>query len=331
MTNAEFHRLSIDARNSLSTLTREVMKRIKAVYIEAARNVAEQVALADLASTFAGQSELTTASRVSIYRQLEEEAAKVAAAIESNGKIGLNTAVAKIGTANDTFLAQALNDAGVVAISRQVVAQIVSGVNAKVVESVVNRVWSDGYTFSKRCWLAGQRFQDDIKNVLATGLAEGRDALEIAKDINLYTRDGKVKLMQRWGKLHRGSREFARRIPKNVDWRAMRLVRTELYISLRDAGVQHGLANPACIQEWDWVRQSSTDWGCACPDYAKGSPYKLNDLPSTPHANCLCAVVPRMVPIEQFTKELQAWANGESQPRIQQWFDDYYLPAERVA
>jgi len=331
MTNAEFHRLSIQARNSLPDLTRRIMKKIKKVYEEAARNVAEQVALADLASTFGGQSELTTASRVSVYRQLEQEAAKVAAAIEENGKIGLQMAVEKIGTANDTFMAQAFNDAGIATISRAVIAQIVSGVNTKVVESVVNRVWSDGYNFSKRCWLAGQRFQDDIKNILSTGLAEGRDVFDIAKDINIYSRDGKVKLFQRWDKLKRGSKEFAKRVPKNVDWRALRLVRTELYISLRDAGVQYGLANPACTQEWDWIRQSSTDWGCSCPDYAKGSPYKLEDLPSTPHANCLCAVVPRMIPREQFQEQLKSWARGESQPGIQKWFEDYYLPSERAA
>ena len=331
MTSAEYHRLSVRARNTLSSLTRDVMRRVRAVYQEAAREVAEKVAVASLAETLAGQSRLTTQSLASIELQLKEAVRVIADAIETEGTAGITRSVERIGTINDRFMSEAFNRAGSTQIDRAVIGEIVSGVNEQVVQSVVNRVWQDGYTFSHRCWIAGQRFQDDIKNVLASGLAQGRDVLKIAKDIQIYTADGKVRLMQRYGTLQRGTREFAKRIPKAVDYRALRLVRTELYASLRDASVEQGKINPAATGLWDWVRQGSVDWGCDCPDFASGGPYTLDALPSTPHANCLCGTVPRLQPTAEFNDRLREWADGGADPGLDQWYRDVYLPAERAA
>ena len=331
MTSAEFRRLSLAARNSLGRLTRQTMRLVKATYERAAEQVAREVALASISEALAGQSAITTQSLVSIHRQLEAAAADIARAIETQGTAGIRLSVEKIGTLNDTFLGEAFNRAGVTKVNRVTIAQIVSGLNEAVVRSVVNRIWQDGYTFSQRCWRAGQRFQDDIKNVLSAGLAQGRDALAIAQDIQIYTADGKVQLMQRYGELVRGTREFSKRIPKVVDYRAIRLVRTELYESLRDASVEQGKINPAATGLWDWVRQGSTDWGCDCPDYASGSPYTLDALPSTPHSNCLCAVVPRLENEAEFNDRLVAWADGAPDEKMDAWYRDVYLPTETAA
>jgi hypothetical protein len=219
------------------------------------------------------------------------------------------------------------NRSAVTKVDQIVIGQIVSGVNDAVVQSVVNRVWQDGYTFSDRVWRIGRRYQEDIKKVLSAGLAQGRDVLDIARDIQVYTADGKLRLMQRYGELRRGTAEFTRRIPMKVDYRALRLVRTELYASLRDAGVQQGLANPACTKLWDWVRQSSRDWGCECPDYARDGPYTLEALPSTPHSNCLCAVVPQLESLASFNGRLASWADGAPDVGLDEWYSTVYLPA----
>jgi len=323
MTSSQFRRLVLRARNSLSHLTREVMERIHTVYVQAAVEVARKVAAAEMA----GAAEITVTSLASINQQLIAAADDIARAISTEGIAGIRLSAEKIGTINDTYISQAFNRAGVTKVDQAVIAQIVSGVDTTVVSSVVNRVWQDGYTFSDRVWRIGRHYRDDIRNVLSAGLAQGRDVLDIARDIQVYTADGKLRLMQRYGELERGTREFARRIPKNVDYRSLRLVRTELYASLRDASVQQGLVNPASTGLWDWVRQSSRDWGCECQDFADGSPYTLEALPSTPHANCLCATVARLQNLADFEKRLGAWDGGAPDAALDEWYNTVYLPA----
>lgn len=323
MTSAEFRRLSIQARNTLSDVTRATMKRLRVVFEQAADDIAARIAVAEMA----GLSELTTASMTSINLQLEQAAVAVRDSLNTNGRLAIQKSVERVGTINDRFISEAFNRAGVTIIDRAVVGRIVAGVNTRVVTSVVNRIWQDGYTFSDRIWRVGRRYRDDLRNVLSGGLAQGRDALQIAKDLQVYVSDGKVRLMQRWDTLQRGTREFARRIPKNVDYRALRLVRTELYASLRDASLQHGLINPAATGLWDWIRQSSVDWGCDCPGFALDSPYTTEAVPGTPHANCLCAVVARLQRTQDFQDRLRKWDAGAADPGLDQWYQQVYLPA----
>lgn len=326
MTAEEFRRLELAARASLSTLNHSVRKKLLDTYKAAATEVADKVARAEYAVIMKGHSELTVQSLVSIELQLRDAADAIAASLGAEGEAAIRKAIESVGSVHDRYWAEVFNRVGKVSIERVVAAAVVSGVNERVVESVLNRVWQDGYKFSSRVWKAGQAVKDDLRAVLSSGLAQGRDILDIAQDIQVYATKGKAALMNRYGELLRGTREFARRIPKSIDYRAVRLVRTETYSALRDASIQQGIANPAALQLWDWVRQSLTDWGCSCPDYAANSPYTLESLPSTPHANCLCAVTSRMVSSSDFADRLQAWSNGVSDPALDQWYHDYYLP-----
>ena len=93
--------------------------------------------------------------------------------------------------------------------------------------------------------------------------------------------------MKRYGKLERGTAEYARRIPRSVDYRALRIVRSELYASLKEVGIENGKANPSALDKFDWVMQSGrADWDCDCPDLAAGSPYTAAQFPAQPHPNC---------------------------------------------
>ena len=322
MTNEEFRTLTLAARDSLSNVTRGTMRGIRRAYKDAADSVADAVAAARLA----GHAQITVESMVSIQRQLEAGADAIRDAVEAGTLGGVRISVEKIGSVHDRYISSVFNRAGVTIVDRAVIAQIVSGVNERVIRSVVNRVWQDGYTFSRRVWRVGSGFIDDIRNVISAGLAQGRDVLDIARDIQVYTADGRVALMERYGTLERGTREFSKRIPRRVDWRALRLARSELYASLMDANIEQGKMNPASTELWDWVRQGSIDHDCDCPDYARNSPYKLNDLPGYPHANCLCTAIVRLQNQDEFNERLQDWAAGKPDPDLDQWYTDVYLP-----
>ena len=119
--------------------------------------------------------------------------------------------------------------------------------------------------------------------------------------------------------------EFAKRIPRNVDYRAMRIVRSELYASLKETGLESGRANPSALDAYDWVMQSGrADWDCDCPDLARNSPYTYAQFPAQPHPNCGCYSVARLMDTNDFVADLKRWSNGEDVPYIDDWKAKYY-------
>lgn len=224
-------------------------------------------------------------------------------------------------------------------ITREGLGRIVSGVQEDVVKSLVSRIYSDGYSFSDRIWKTGTDdsgrpasvradWQERIKMTVAAGIAQGRDPAKIAKDIQVYTKDGKEHLLKRWGGLERGTAEFAKRLPKNIDYRAARLVRSELYASLQDAQVSSGRKNPASDGLYDWVLSNGRQhWECECEALAAGSPYKADEVPSYPHPNCLCYVRPHLIDMDKFVADLAAWAKGGSVEYLDKWHRDVYAAA----
>jgi hypothetical protein len=200
-------------------------------------------------------------------------------------------------------------------------------VNSDMVAALQTRIWQDGYTFSHRVWRVGTEYQKQIKRVVSAGLAQGRDPVEIARDIEVYVRDGKQKMASRWGPdLEQGTKRWLKRIRKNVDYNAMRLVRSELYQSLQDTGRESGRINPAAYDQYDWImEQARQHWSCLCPEYSDGSPYTYETVPSMPHPNCRCRVQPRLRSDRNFQKDLKQWVGGKRVPYIDQWYSEIYL------
>ncbi|MGD8567330.1 MAG: hypothetical protein PVJ39_04545 [Gammaproteobacteria bacterium] len=161
-----------------------------------------------------------------------------------------------------------------------------TGLSDTVITNMVSRIYQDGYMYSGRVWRAASDYQTQINRVLSTGISLNRDVIEIARDIEQYTRYGKDSLMQRYGELEHGTKRFTRRIRRRVDYRALRLVRSELAASLQDAALIAGQNNPASNGLYEWIRVNVQEWGCDCPDNAANSPYTLENVPDYPHANC---------------------------------------------
>ena len=216
-------------------------------------------------------------------------------------------------------------------ITREGLGRLVAGLNSRVLESMTTRLWSDGYTFSERIWgQAGIKgdWLEKIKLTVSAGIAQGRDPVKIAKDIQVYTADGKIALGQRWGTLERGTAEFAKRIPGRLDWRAQRLVRSELGASLQDAAVLGGEANPATTGEYDWVLQLGRQhWGCDCEDLAAGGPYTAETIPTYPHPSCGCHPEPHLREMGAFLSDLKSWAHGEKVDYLDAWHEGVYKAA----
>jgi hypothetical protein len=324
MTVREFEAALRAARRTYPNLTREAMENLLVSYEQAARLAADAVLRAEMA----GHSNITTESWARIQRQLEQGAAIVREQLDVQIRKTLTQGTAVQSGVHGMYMVDAVRAAGAGnKITMLGIENMFSAVNERVVRSVVNRVFQDGYTYSQRVWQVGTQYQNDIKNLISSGLSQGRDVIKIAKDLEGYLQEGKQWLVKRYGpNLIRGTKEFLSRIGDRIDARALRLIRSELYMSIQEAAKQQGHVAPSCTDEYDFVLQAGRqNWGCECPDIAANGPYPYNEVPDYPHPNCFCTLRPRLRDRAEFIDDLTRWANdGDNVPYLDNWYKNIY-------
>lgn len=338
MDQATYNRLYRQARDNFQILTAQTMRQLNKIYIEASDNVAR--AIREAIKT--GKSSITIDSWNAINKQLQEGADRISKAVELGISGSVTYGYGMYANIDKKYVLDSAKLAGATQITATGMDNIAVAVNNQLLTSLVNRVYADDYTYSDRIWgefkegATGQipigingDYQYRIKNTVSAGLAQGRDVLKIAKDVQVYTKDGKIALMKRYGALVRGTREFTQRISDKVDWRSLRLVRSELYASLQQASVLQGEMNPATTGMFNWVLTPFAAHSCICPDLAAASPYKANEVPSYPHSNCLCSVVPILEDSRTFNARMRKFANGEYDEKMTTWYNNSYLRYNR--
>jgi hypothetical protein len=320
VTAAEYAAAYRRARTTLPYITRRTMLELRRTYVAAAKQAADELARAELA----GYGELTMASWAQIEQALLEGAREIQRHLDQAIPLAVKDIAGKVTQIDETYLTQAITGAGA-GLDLVKVKNLFVDASDKVVRSLVNRIFSDGYSYSQRIWRVGVGYQDSMKRVITAGIGSGRDVADVARDLEIYVQRGKAGLAQRWGDLV-GS-DFTRRVRGSVDYNALRLVRSELYMSLQDAARLDGQINPACTGLFDWIRYNATDWGCECPDLAAGSPYTEDELPDYPHPNCQCEIRPRLMDGNEFINDLKAFARGERVGYIDDWYNGHYRAA----
>jgi len=330
MTNKQYADLYKKARSRFPLIQKDIYKSIRSVYLEAATEAAKIVKQ----TTEAGLSELTSTAWRAIEEQLRASASAISTATDNGIKSSINQSYwGSIGRPGygriDTNFILANSPEGLFSANR--LSEIAVGVNNRLIEALATRVLSDGYKLSDRIWGAsglGANYTADITNLINAGIAQGRDVVDIAKDIELYVSKGRdaVFTAGRYGTLEPGTSEYIKRIRKTVDYRALRLVRSELYASMQTAAIWQARINPACIGMVDWVLSAAhIDWGCECDSLAKDGPYEILRVPGYPHSNCMCVLRPVLREREEFVNDLAAWANDGSVPYLDQWYNEIYL------
>jgi hypothetical protein len=322
MTQQEYYRLHAQARREAAALSLASRAKIAEIYRKAATEAAE-VARRTIER---GLSELTSERWSMMAAQLNQAANSIVSGVDPliRDTVGKTTPLFARINADYLLTAVATAEAGNL-ITEFTVGRMVAAVNKRVVESLVTRIWQDGYTYSDRVWNLKDDWLERIKATVSAGIAQGRDPIKIARDIQVYTADGKIALMKRYGSLKAGTAEFAKRIPGNVDWRAVRLVRSELYASLQDASAQAGDMNPGCTGEYDWVLSATReDWPCDCAELAAASPYTKESIPEYPHSHCQCTVRPRLRDRKSFVADLKRFARGEDVDYLDKWYAEKY-------
>lgn len=138
----------------------------------------------------------------------------------------------------------------------------------------------DGYTLSDRIWRTAGDMRRQIDRVLAEGIAQGKGALQIAKDLEPYLQPGRV------GRLTR--KPYGTR----ASYDAMRLARTEITAAHTRAGLMSANLNPF-VSGYRVALSRQHPQPDICDTVVAGGPYALDDVVNLPplHPHCLCTVL----------------------------------------
>jgi hypothetical protein len=190
--------------------------------------------------------------------------------------------------------------------------------------------FGQSHSLSKSLWAAVGDAEEKIMDVVWGGISQGRDVRSVSTDLMAYLKGGPEAVKGRWGKLEPGTREYAKRLgSKGVDYRAMRLYRSEIHRHQQEAAVEEGEDNPACTGLYDWILMPGRGtFSCACPEIAAEGPYTKDTIPAYPHPNCDCMVEPRLKDSDDLIRDLKDYVNGvpsEGANEISLWAQRYEL------
>jgi hypothetical protein len=198
--------------------------------------------------------------------------------------------------------------------------------------------------YSRSVWKLGNGYKKDIQNVIYEGLLRERDIVDIAKDIQVYAREGKGSLAQRYANLDTSPMKpgetqaewkarvnrFRSRIPHNVDYRALRLARSTAQGAVQDALIVAYETNPA-VKSFNWVLSPAHKNYSVCEDIVATNPhtYESWNWGNPPHPNCQSHAEPNIIPKEEFIEDLRNWETSPGQNGtiyISDWYGKYYQP-----
>lgn len=93
-------------------------------------------------------------------------------------------------------------------------------------------------------------------------------------------------------------KQYSRRIGgAGLDYRSIRIVRTETAAMLADEETDFAKNSYAATGKVDWILKSGREqWNCKCAEYAAGGPYDIDNLPAQipVHPCCDCELRPRL-------------------------------------
>jgi hypothetical protein len=189
-------------------------------------------------------------------------------------------------------------------------------INRKAVEALHARTWSDGLNISDRIWNIKEGTKENLVDFLKLSQAEGRSAVDIARDLNNYVKGGRKTISP--------ALAAKKRFPKNLDYRALRIARTEYTQSFMEGVYASGQVSPS-YKGIKWLLSDAHPEPDVCDPMA-GKVYKQGNEPAIPHPNCMChQVAVHNETIEQFADRVNKWRNNPaSQPDLEHWYQNVY-------
>jgi hypothetical protein len=317
----QFARYILEARSDFLRLRLRQEPALRQIYIDAADRVADEIRR--LKSTV---GPLTRAHLTTLEKSLRQEADMISQNITKRLQDDLPRAVEAGAKPVQQHLLTAFEQAGV-ALDAVRLQRGFGDVNSQAVETIWART-RNGMTLSGRIWEKGQEARDAIRSIIWDGTARGRDAVQIARDLEKYVRHGRGTLAKDYPEM---MKRMGKRIPKDLSYEALRLARTEMSMAFQEGTYAAGRVSPS-YKGIRWMLSSSHPIQDVCDDLATADLYGMGpggypsgEEPVVPHPNCLCVSVPIVEDTDELVERLERWvANPGSEPDLEQWYNDVW-------
>lgn len=195
----------------------------------------------------------------------------------------------------------------------------------RAIQTSFARSHEDGLKLSERIWNIGQHNKKIMSDIVRAGA--GEDVVTVARSLESYVKKGKTSIAANYPNM---IKRMDSRIPANLDYKALRLARTELTAAYGEGVIASAKATPV-VKYVKWVISSSHPRKDICDTNANGGPngngiYEAMSCPIYPaHPNCICTLQPAPENTTVVVDKLKAWLkNPQSQPEIEEWYQTHY-------
>lgn len=136
---------------------------------------------------------------------------------------------------------------------------------------------------SQKVYQTSQLAKGWVDQKVNSGLGRGLSARELAKEVRDMIRSD---------------------VKGGVSYAAMRLARTEINAANKFAS-EHDNAEKPFVESIEWRLSKSHPFRDICDVLAAQGPYPKDEVPDTPHPQCFCYQVPKVIDEDEFVKNLQ--------------------------
>lgn len=200
-------------------------------------------------------------------------------------------------------------------------------VNKRAVEAIWART-EHGLHLSDRIWQKDQKYRMAMSEIIQDGVATGEDPVETARQLEKYVRRGKKTMAVDYPEM---MERMGSRIPQDVSYEALRLVRTETAAAFGEGTIASASVSPS-YKGMKWVLSGSHPVRDKCDVLAeadhglgKGVWPPGQEPPMPAHPNCLCVLISVHEDTDSFMRRLNEWTKDpSSQPGLDDWYTNVY-------
>lgn len=301
----------LNARKNFLKLNKSQEKELLNLYQELAKQLQSDIASCRTTSQESYLNNLHQIVELNI-KDLNGELNKIVKAnIETSSQIASATELEYYQSITDDVSLSAAFKGTVVNTSHETVKKLIQG-----------QFYKNKTSLDQRLWNITDKSVKDIDTLIKVNVLRGANAKELAKQVEKYVNPLK--------KIEFKNDEVG--FSKKVSYQASRLSRTSITHSFRETQIQQAMNNPFNMgMKWELspshgVRMHGKS--DICDDYANQNNYELGsgvfptDKMPIGHPQCLCVTYQVNTNIRSAMEELKAWTNGESNEKLDKWYED---------
>lgn len=195
-----------------------------------------------------------------------------------------------------------------------VLIKIFRDVSSNSVKLIMNgKLYKDNKSLKRRIRMCLNKLQKDLNYIVRQGAKQNKNNSEIIKDLQTYLKVNSVKSLA-W-------RNSYPKASKKVDYHMQTICRTSFNHSYQEAQRESCKRNPYVVGI-KWLT-SNNHKVCELCKSRDGVIYKIDEVPLD-HPRGMCTTIPVLEKeLDQIGEELKRWIEGESNSKLDNWFNKY--------